>query len=58
MENENKQMQNQQDVNPTSQLDKIVIEGEETVETNGTGANRAVPTAHSVIIKKDNQEEA
>jgi hypothetical protein len=53
MENENKDLHNQDDVNPTSQLDKIIVEGaDEDVNTNGTGSNRPVPTSGTVIIKE------
>ncbi len=55
-------LKNQEDVNPTSQLDKIVKEEhEQSVPiTNGTGSNKPVPTSGSVVIKKEgeaNEEE-
>jgi hypothetical protein len=48
-------LHNQEDVNPTTQLDKLVREDkpEDLPETNGTGSNRPVPTSGTVIIKKD-----
>lgn len=50
-------LHNQEDVNPTSQLDKLVDGSEEVkkVKTDGTGANRPVPTAGTVNIKKDEE---
>lgn len=50
-------LHNQEDVNPTSQLDKLVDDTEEVkkVKTDGTGANRPVPTAGTVSIKKDEE---
>ena len=58
MENDNKDLHNQEDVNPTSQLDKIVVEGrEEEVNTNGTGSNRPVPTSGTVIIKETDKDD-
>ena len=48
-------LHNQDDVNPTSQLDKIV--SDENVEnqpkTDGTGGNRPVQTEGTVIVKED-----
>jgi hypothetical protein len=48
-------LHNQDDVNPTSQLDKIL--GEEQPKnlpnTNGTGGNRPVQTESTVVIKED-----
>jgi hypothetical protein len=53
MENQDKsKLHNQDDVNPTSQLDKIVEKkADELPETTGTGSNRPVATDESVIIK-------
>jgi hypothetical protein len=53
MENQDKsKLHNQEDVNPTSQLDKIVEKkSDELPETTGTGSNRPVATDESVIIK-------
>jgi len=56
-EGENSKLHNQDDVNPTSQLDKLVQkEEDELPETNGTGSNRPLPTAESVIIKEDDKD--
>lgn len=51
-------LHNQDDVNPTSQLDKLVVDSEEVkeVKTNGTGSNRPVPTAGTVSIKAEDDE--
>jgi len=60
MENKDiKDLKNQEDVNPTTQLDKLVenTEDENLPDTNGTGANRPVPTSGSVIIKDDDKNE-
>lgn len=48
-------LHNQEDVNPTSQLDKLVDNTEKVknVKTNGTGANRPVPTVGTVNIRED-----
>jgi hypothetical protein len=53
MENQDRsKLHNQEDVNPTSQLDKIVEKkSDELPETTGTGSNRPVATDESVIIK-------
>jgi hypothetical protein len=53
MENQDKsKLHNQEDVNPTSQLDKIVEKkSDDLPETTGTGSNRPVATDDSVIIK-------
>lgn len=59
MENQDiKDLKNQEDVNPTTQLDKIVKddERENMPDTNGTGSNRPVPTSGTVIIKDDEKE--
>lgn len=60
MENKDiKDLKNQEDVNPTTQLDKLVknTEDENLPGTNGTGSNRPVPTSGSVIIKDDDKKE-
>ncbi len=60
MENKDiKDLKNQEDVNPTTQLDKLVenTEDENLPDTNGTGSNRPVPTSGSVIIKDDDKKE-
>lgn len=53
-------LHNQEDVNPTTQLDQLVEEeqSENLPDTNGTGSNRAVYNAGTVIIKEgeDNTE--
>lgn len=59
---EQDQLHNQDDVNPSTQQDKIQEilheKSEEALpETNGTGANREVPRAESLIIKADDTEE-
>ncbi|MEJ7559451.1 MAG: hypothetical protein WKF66_14170 [Pedobacter sp.] len=48
-------LHNQDDVNPTSQLDKIVVDekSEAIPNTNGTGGNRPVQTEGTVVIKED-----
>jgi hypothetical protein len=52
---ESDKLHNQDDVNPTTELDKLVNEDKpgDVPETNGTGANRPVPTAGTVIIKEE-----
>jgi hypothetical protein len=60
MENQStKDLHNQDDVNPGSQLDKIVGEEEQDTlpNTNGTGGNRPVQTENTVIITDDSIEE-
>ena len=62
MENEI-QPQNQEDVNPSTQQDKIqkILEGEvdEPIpETNGTGGNRPVNNGESLRIEKEEEDEA
>jgi len=60
MENQDTgKLKNQEDVNPTSQQDKIAKENdkESIPETNGTGSNNPVPTAGTVIIKEDENGE-
>jgi hypothetical protein len=53
----NNELHNQEDVNPSTQLDKLVTEDKEQLpETNGTGANRPVPTVGSVVIKEDEED--
>jgi len=55
MENQDTgKLKNQEDVNPTSQQDKIAKENdkESIPETNGTGSNNPVSTAGTVIIKE------
>jgi hypothetical protein len=61
MENENKdpgKLHNQEDVNPSSQLDKLADDkDQETLpDTNGTGSNNPVPTSGTVIIKEDEKD--
>jgi len=50
-------LHNQEDVNPGSELDKVVIdqETEATPKTDGTGGNRPVQTESTVIIKEDTE---
>lgn len=57
MEEEKKAQQNQEDVNPTSQFDKLVTDSTEQPlpDTTGTGANREVFNGSSLIIKKDEE---
>jgi hypothetical protein len=55
---ENNKPQNQEDVNPSTQQDKIqdILENkldEPIPNTNGTGSNRPVPREDSLIIKED-----
>lgn len=60
MEDQNSdKLHNQEDVNPTTQLDKLAAEETEKdlPETNGTGANRPVQTSGTVIIEKDPEED-
>ncbi|WP_256007014.1 hypothetical protein [Pedobacter deserti] len=58
MKNTRGNLQNQDDVNPTTQLDKILVEGsDEAVDTNGTGSNRPVPTSDSVVIKDESSDD-
>lgn len=58
-EQKNNNLQNQEDVNPTTQLDQIVNDPdqENLPETNGTGSNRPVPTDGTVIIKEEKEED-
>jgi|GEM_PF-1483754 len=58
---ENKDLQrlhNQDDVNPTTQMDKIVKDEnlENPPKTEGTGSNRPVYNEGSVIINKELEE--
>jgi len=57
MEEEKNAQQNQEDVNPTSQFDKLVKEQAEEAlpDTTGTGSNREVFNGSSLIIKKDEE---
>lgn len=60
MENKDIQdLKNQEDVNPTTQLDKLVknTEDENLPDTKGTSSNRPVPTSGSVIIKDNDKKE-
>lgn len=52
----NNSLHNQEDVNPSTQLDKLVNEEDQLPQTNGTGANRPVPTTGSVVIKEEDKE--
>lgn len=55
---ENTKLHNQDDVNPSTQLDKLVEQDEDQLpETNGTGSNRPLPTSDSVIIKDEGKED-
>ncbi|WP_432712736.1 hypothetical protein [Pedobacter sp.] len=59
MENQDTgKLKNQDDVNPSSQFDKIVgqQEDESLPVTNGTGANNPVPTSGTLIIKSDDEQ--
>jgi len=49
--------QNQEDVNPTSQQDKIANKTDEEAVpvTNGTGSNNPVPTSGTLIIKSEDE---
>jgi hypothetical protein len=61
MENQStKDLHNQDDVNPSSQLDKLIIEEESDnmPKVDGTGGNRPVQTESTVIIKDDSTDEA
>jgi hypothetical protein len=51
----NEELHNQDDVNPTSELDKIVTDEQSDIKpsTNGTGGNRPVQTESTVVIKED-----
>jgi len=59
MENQdNTKLHNQGDVNPSTQLDKMVEkEKDQLPETTGTGSNRPLATDESLIIKKEENEE-
>lgn len=58
MENQGtEKLKNQEDVNPGTELDKIVDTKEELPETNGTGANRPVETSGTVVIRDDAAED-
>jgi len=59
MENQdNTKLHNQGDVNPSTQLDKLVEkENDQLPETTGTGSNRPLATDESLIIKKEENEE-
>ena len=59
MENQdNNKLHNQGDVNPSTQLDKLVEkENDQLPETTGTGSNRPLATDESLIIKKEENEE-
>jgi len=48
-------LNNQEDVNPGTELDKIINddEPETNVKTSGTGANNPVPTPGTVVIKEN-----
>lgn len=54
-EQDNAKLHNQDDVNPTTQLDHLVDENdkEKLPDTNGTGSNRPVQTEGTVIIKEE-----
>jgi len=59
MENQtNKELHNQDDVNPGSELGKIVTkeESDTTVKTDGTGGNRPVQTEGTVVIKEEDED--
>jgi len=58
-EQESDKLHNQEDVNPTTQLDKLVKNKDfaDLPETNGTGANRPVSTEGTVIISKDTDDD-
>lgn len=57
MEEEKNAQQNQEDVNPTSQFDKLVTDSTEQPlpDTKGTGSNREVFNGSSLIIKNDDE---
>ena len=60
MENKDiKDLKNQEDVNPTTQLDKLVkdTEDENLPDINGTAANHPVQTSGTVIIKDEDKKE-
>jgi len=59
MENEdNSKLQNQEDVNPSTQLGKLVEQEEDQLpETTGTGSNRPLATDDSLIIKDDDNKD-
>jgi len=59
MENQdNNKLHDQGDVNPSTQLDKLVEkENDQLPETTGTGSNRPLATDESLIIKKEENEE-
>ena len=59
MENEdNSKLQNQEDVNPSTQLGKLVAQEEDQLpETTGTGSNRPLATDDSLIIKDDDNKD-
>ncbi|WP_158799124.1 hypothetical protein [Pedobacter sp. L105] len=54
-EQDNAKLHNQDDVNPTTQLDQLVSKNEEEKlpDTNGTGSNRPVQTEGTLVIKKE-----
>lgn len=58
-EQDNAKLHNQDDVNPTTQLDQLVNKSEEEKlpDTNGTGSNRPVQTEGTVVIKKEGSSE-
>ena len=57
-EQDNDKRQNQDDVIPGSQLDKMVNKpGENLPLTDRTGANHPIPTSGTVIIKKEDEDE-
>ncbi|RZM29609.1 MAG: hypothetical protein EOO88_04255 [Pedobacter sp.] len=47
-------LNNQEDVNPGSELDKLVNDDEPdtNVKTSGTGGNNAIPAPGTVVIKE------
>jgi len=60
---ETEKKHNQEDVNPTTQQDKILQikedgnSNEPVPVTNGTGSNRPIPTSGTVIVKEGDDEE-
>ena len=48
------QLNNQEDVNPGTELEKLITdeEPETNVKTGGTGANNPVPTPGTIVIKE------
>ncbi len=59
MNDQNKgELHNQDDVNPGAELDKIINEdtAEQQPRTDGTGANKPVHTAESLIINDELKE--